>query len=108
MTALTDAEYAYLRSELGDTDRADLDQRYERLGSVHAVALETLREGRAALVADPLAVSVQGSQRSIRLKTYPRDRTANRHHLSSSGDDQRCECACFPSLALSRGGLSKS
>jgi hypothetical protein len=60
MTALTDAEYAYLRSELGDTDRADLDRRHRRLGSVQAVALEVLRERRAALVADPLAVTVQG------------------------------------------------
>ncbi|MER5223826.1 hypothetical protein [Streptomyces flaveus] len=57
---LTDAEYAYLRSELGDVDRANLDGRHQRLGSARAVAAEVLRERRAALVADPLAVSVQG------------------------------------------------
>ncbi|WP_192342147.1 hypothetical protein [Streptomyces sp. VITNK9] len=60
MTALTDAKYAYLRSELGEADRDDLDRRHQRLGSLQAVALEVLRERRAALVADPLAVTVQG------------------------------------------------
>ncbi|OKJ89140.1 MULTISPECIES: hypothetical protein [unclassified Streptomyces] len=57
---LTDAEYAYLRSELGEAERTDLDTRYQRLGSVQAVAVEVLRERRAALVSDPLAVTVQG------------------------------------------------
>jgi hypothetical protein len=60
MTALSEAEYAYLRSELGEADRGDLDRRYQRLESAQAVALEVLRERRAALVADPLAVTVQG------------------------------------------------
>ncbi|WP_328436565.1 hypothetical protein OHA71_03780 [Streptomyces sp. NBC_00444] len=58
--SLTDAEYAYLRSELGETDRTDLDTRLQRLGSLQAVAVEVLRERKAALVADPLAVTVQG------------------------------------------------
>jgi hypothetical protein len=57
---LTDDDYAYLRSELGETDRADLDARYQRLGLLHAVAVEVLRERKAALVSDPLAVTVQG------------------------------------------------
>ncbi|MFF4801560.1 hypothetical protein ACFY1U_24710 [Streptomyces sp. NPDC001351] len=57
---LTDAEYAYLRFELGDVDRGDLGIRYRRLGSVEAVAIEVLREGKAALIAAPLAVTVQG------------------------------------------------
>ncbi|MFF2566731.1 hypothetical protein [Streptomyces sp. NPDC058084] len=57
---LTDAEYAYLRSELGEAARADLDARYQRLDSPQAVAAEVLRERRAALVSDPLAVTVQG------------------------------------------------
>lgn len=57
---LTDAEYAYLRSELGEADRGELDARYIRLGSTEAVAVEVLRERKAALVADPLAVTVQG------------------------------------------------
>ncbi|MGC9543973.1 hypothetical protein [Streptomyces sp. UG1] len=55
---LTDA--AYLRSELGEVDRGDLDVRHARLGSVGAVAIEVLRERKASLVADPLAVTVQG------------------------------------------------
>ncbi|MFI1563887.1 hypothetical protein ACH4ZX_12640 [Streptomyces sp. NPDC020490] len=58
--SLTDAEYAYLRSELGDTDRADIETRYQRLGSLQAVAIEVLRQRKAALVSDPLAVTVQG------------------------------------------------
>ncbi|MFI8836331.1 hypothetical protein ACIGPN_35925 [Streptomyces afghaniensis] len=57
---LTDAEYAYLRSELGEVDRGDLDVRHARLGSVGAVAVAVLRERKASLVADPLAVTVQG------------------------------------------------
>ncbi|MEV0735470.1 hypothetical protein AB0I51_05770 [Streptomyces sp. NPDC050549] len=57
---LTDAEYAYLRSELGEAERTDLDTRYQRLGSLQAVATEVLRERKAALISDPLAVTVQG------------------------------------------------
>lgn len=57
---LTEAEYAYLRSELGEANRADLNTRYQRLDSLEAVAIEVLRERRAALISDPLAVSVQG------------------------------------------------
>ncbi|MFD0315604.1 hypothetical protein [Streptomyces flavalbus] len=57
---LSDAEYAYLRSELGEADRADLDVRYHRLGSLRAVAVEVLRERKAALISDPLDVTVQG------------------------------------------------
>ncbi|NJQ04097.1 hypothetical protein [Streptomyces lonarensis] len=60
MTALTDAEYAYLCSELGEADRADLDRRHQRLGSFQAVALEVLQDRRAALLSDPLTVTVQG------------------------------------------------
>ncbi|MEU1701185.1 hypothetical protein [Streptomyces pseudogriseolus] len=57
---LTDAEYAYLRSQLGEADRTDLDTRYQRLDSLQAIAIEVLRERKAALVSDPLAVTVQG------------------------------------------------
>ncbi|MDI3417944.1 hypothetical protein [Streptomyces luteolus] len=57
---LTDNDYAYLRSELGPTDRDNLDARYQRLGSLQAVAAEVLRERKAALVSDPLSVTVQG------------------------------------------------
>jgi hypothetical protein len=58
--SLTDAEYAYLRAQLGEADHADLEARYQRLSSLQAVAIEVLRERKAALVADPLAVTVQG------------------------------------------------
>ncbi|MGR3937027.1 hypothetical protein [Streptomyces sp. BRA346] len=58
--SLNDAEYSYLRSELGEADRTDLDARYQRLGSLQAVAVEVLRERRAALVSDPLAITLQG------------------------------------------------
>ncbi|MGW1878401.1 hypothetical protein [Streptomyces sp. NPDC001975] len=57
---LTDAEYAYLRSQLGEADRTDLDTRYQRLDSLQAIAIEVLRERKAALVSDPLTVTVQG------------------------------------------------
>ncbi|MFG2956394.1 hypothetical protein ACGF5O_22055 [Streptomyces sp. NPDC048291] len=57
---MTDADYAYLRSELGEADRGDLDARFTRLGSLEDVAVEILRERKAALVADPLTVTVQG------------------------------------------------
>ncbi|MFI1733977.1 hypothetical protein ACH40E_33145 [Streptomyces acidicola] len=58
--SLTDAEYAYLRSELGDADRTDLEARHLRLSSLQAVAVEVLRERKATLVSDPLNVTVQG------------------------------------------------
>jgi hypothetical protein len=58
---LSEADYAYLRSEVGESvDRADLAARYQRLGSVAAVAVEVLRERKTTLVADPLVVTVQG------------------------------------------------
>ncbi|WP_372407440.1 hypothetical protein [Streptomyces luteireticuli] len=57
---LSESDFAYLRSQLGTVDRADLDQRYARLGDLTAVALEVLRERKSALVADPLTVTVQG------------------------------------------------
>ncbi|MFB6643131.1 hypothetical protein ACFCYF_38575 [Streptomyces chartreusis] len=57
---LTGTDYAYLRSELGDVDHDDLAARYQRLGTAQAVAIEVLRERKAALIADPLAVTVQG------------------------------------------------
>ncbi|MFD8516594.1 hypothetical protein ACFV27_37320 [Streptomyces antimycoticus] len=51
---------AWLIGQLGTaTDLADLDQRYTRLGSARAVALEVLYERKAALVMDqPASVSV--------------------------------------------------
>lgn len=50
---------AWLISQLGTkTDLTDLEQRYTRLGTARAVALEILRERLAALRAQPSAVQV--------------------------------------------------
>lgn len=51
----------WLQAQLGaDTDANDLAARYERLHSAKAVALEVLHERLAALVAEPLKVTVNG------------------------------------------------
>ncbi|MFF4509387.1 hypothetical protein [Streptomyces sp. NPDC001401] len=51
----------WLQAQLGpDTNPTDLAQRYERLHSARAVALEVLHERIAALVAEPLKVTVNG------------------------------------------------
>ncbi|GHE11387.1 hypothetical protein [Streptomyces alanosinicus] len=51
----------WLHAQLGpDIDAANLVSRYERLGSARAVALEVLHERTAALLADPLKVTVNG------------------------------------------------
>ncbi|MEU5002081.1 hypothetical protein [Streptomyces sp. NPDC021622] len=51
----------WLQSQLGpDTDPTDLAHRYGRLNSARAVALEVLHERIAALVAEPLKVTVNG------------------------------------------------
>lgn len=50
---------AWLLAELGkNTDVADLEQRYARLGAARAVALEVVRERLAALRAQPSTVNV--------------------------------------------------
>lgn len=52
---------AWLLAQLGtSTDTADLENRYTRLGSARAVALEILAERRAKLLADPLRLTVDG------------------------------------------------
>ncbi|MFD9374613.1 hypothetical protein ACFWBH_03570 [Streptomyces sp. NPDC059999] len=51
----------WLISQLGpDTDPADLAQRYDQLGSARAVAGEVLHERIAALLSEPLRVTVNG------------------------------------------------
>ncbi|MFD8023677.1 hypothetical protein ACFV6G_25045 [Streptomyces lavendulae] len=51
----------WLMAQLGpDSDPADLGQRYERLRSARAVAQEVLQERIAALLAEPLRVSING------------------------------------------------
>ncbi|MDY0816091.1 hypothetical protein [Kitasatospora purpeofusca] len=55
------AALAWLRAQLGPTtDTADLTERHSRLGTARAVALEVLAERRAALLADPLRLVVDG------------------------------------------------
>ncbi|MFF7171623.1 hypothetical protein [Streptomyces pseudovenezuelae] len=52
---------AWLLAQLGpSTDTTDLEARYTRLGAARAVALEVLAERRAALLADPLRMTVDG------------------------------------------------
>ena len=52
---------AWLLSQLGrDTDLADLDTRYTRLGIARAVAIEVVRERLAELRASPGSVAVSG------------------------------------------------
>lgn len=51
----------WLTAQIGpDSDPADLGQRYERLRSARAVAQEVLQERIAALLAEPLRVSING------------------------------------------------
>jgi hypothetical protein len=51
----------WLLAQLGpDTNPDDLAARYDRLHSAHAVAEEILRERIAALIAEPLKVTVNG------------------------------------------------
>ncbi|WP_406438986.1 hypothetical protein OHB14_51825 [Streptomyces sp. NBC_01613] len=54
-------QQSWLLAQLGpDTDPADLERRFFRLRSAHAVALEILGERRAKLLADPLKITVDG------------------------------------------------
>lgn len=58
---LTDRQRKWLKSEIGgDVADADLDEAYERLGSVRDVALEVLRKRRSAWLAQPMSVNVSG------------------------------------------------
>lgn len=52
---------AWLTSQLGtDTDLVDLDDRYTRLGTARAVAVEILTQRHADLLASPTVVGVSG------------------------------------------------
>ncbi|MFE2149082.1 hypothetical protein ACFXAO_03475 [Streptomyces lavendulae] len=58
---MTSEVLRWLMAQLGpDSDPADLEQRYERLHSARAVAQEVLQERIAALLAEPLRVSING------------------------------------------------
>lgn len=59
LMAMTPATLAWLLAELGTgTDTADLTDRYARLGTARAVAIEVLRQRRADLLAQPATVNV--------------------------------------------------
>ena len=70
------AVLAWLRAELGAaTDLADLNTRYDRLGTARAVAIEVVRERLAALLAQPSSVtvsSVVGVSYTENIKAYER------------------------------------
>ncbi|GAA1111353.1 hypothetical protein [Streptomyces javensis] len=58
---MDEASRRWLLATLGPaTDTTDLEQRYARLHSLRAVALEVLRERRATLLAQPLKVALSG------------------------------------------------
>lgn len=58
---MDDATRRWLLAQLGTTtDAADLYDRYTRLHSARAAAIEILRERLAALLAQPLRVTVSG------------------------------------------------
>ncbi|WP_435058513.1 hypothetical protein [Streptomyces sp. bgisy060] len=58
---MDDASLRWLLATLGPaTDTTDLETRYARLHALRAVALEVLRERRAALLAQPLKVTLTG------------------------------------------------
>ncbi|MFE2850388.1 hypothetical protein ACFXJO_04550 [Streptomyces lavendulae] len=58
---MTSEVLRWLVAQLGpDSNPADLEQRYERLRSARAVAQEVLQERIAALLAEPLRVSING------------------------------------------------
>ncbi|MFD6913574.1 hypothetical protein [Streptomyces virginiae] len=62
----------WLIAQLGpDTDPADLAQRYDRLGSARAVAGEVLHERIAALISEPLRVTVNGVATIASRPTWP-------------------------------------
>jgi hypothetical protein len=58
---MTSETLKWLLAQLGEsTDTADLDNRYQRLHSARAVALEVLRIRIAALIGSPLKVTLTG------------------------------------------------
>lgn len=61
MADLSAKQLAWLRDEIGSKpDDAALNERFADLGSVTGVAIAVLRARRAALLASPLSVSVNG------------------------------------------------
>ncbi|MEV8101073.1 hypothetical protein [Streptomyces sp. NPDC088135] len=87
---------AWLISQLGtDTDLPDLEQRYARLGTARAVALEVVRERLAALLSSPGTVSVSGVVSvnfSANITAYERQITALEAGDPPAPDDPEDPC----------------
>jgi hypothetical protein len=78
--AFTDEELAYFQGKLGTPlDEDDLDERYTRLQSVPAVALEILRIRMANLQKNPLQFTIPGD--------YSENRTDNAKLLAQVIED---------------------
>lgn len=60
---MTDEQYAWLRSVLGERcpTEDEADDALDRLGSIRAVALEYLRRWRAELLSSAASVTIQGA-----------------------------------------------
>lgn len=87
---LTDGDLAYLRSELGeDVDEVDLQDRYDRLGTVAAVALEVQRQRLSAVLAAPAGFTIPGvysEDNGARIRAM-QDRVAELSRLVAAGGD---------------------
>lgn len=57
---MDEAQYRWLTSTVGNVAREDADERFARLGTPKAVALELLREKRVALIEGVISVTVPG------------------------------------------------
>lgn len=57
---MTEAQWEWLRAQVGDVERVDAEAAYLRLGNVRDAAVEILRARRTALLADPLSVTISG------------------------------------------------
>ena len=49
------------KSYLGDVDETDLQERVDRLGSMRAAVIETLKQRRATMLGTALSVSIPGA-----------------------------------------------
>ena len=61
MVDLNANQLAWLRDEVGDSpETSELNEMFDRLGSVRDVAIAVLRRRRANLLASPLSTTLQG------------------------------------------------
>lgn len=51
----------WAKSYLGDVDETDLQERVDRLGSMRAAVIETLKQRRANMLGTALSVSIPGA-----------------------------------------------